>query len=80
MTLRNVQRRKCDSNRHSLRNVACPAQAEAIASSRHLRRAAFTQVEFLVTIALIFTLVSLILPVIAKTRDVVRGSQCKDHL
>ncbi|MFV0444340.1 MAG: DUF1559 domain-containing protein [Planctomycetaceae bacterium] len=80
MTLRNVLRRQCDSNCHSLRKVACPAQGAAIASTRHLRRAAFTQVEFLVTIALIFMLVSLILPVIAKTRDVVRGSQCKDHL
>lgn len=44
------------------------------------RRRAFTQVEILVTIAIILLLVSLLLPMIGRAREVARGSQCKDNL
>lgn len=44
------------------------------------RRSGFTQVEILVTIAIILLLVSLLLPVMGRTREVARGSQCKDNL
>lgn len=48
--------------------------------NRTPHRSGLTQVEILVSIAIILSLVSLLLPMIGRAREVARGSQCKDHL
>ena len=50
-----------------------------IAHARPRQSGGFTQVEILVTIAIILLLASLLLPMIGRTREVARGAECKDQ-